>query len=708
MWVRGILSVPLSKKILLIIVSLIFLSFLFIGLITGVILNSNYLTLEKQSVERNLSQVLNSIDTIENDLAVSTPDWSSWDDTYEFARGTNPAFIERNINEVTFESNQINLIVILDREQNILFERAYDYNEGADITVSPELNALLADPLIAVQTDTSPGTTGLLQASTDSPLLVSAYPILDSLGQGPNSGTLIFGVFLDTAAVDEIADLTLSNVSLFSIHDPAPFSDFPSVRDALSLEEEVVIKPIDRNNVAGYTVIDDVFGSPAMILRVTKPRDIYQQGQTTFRVFCITMAAASFFFGAFELFILRKTIMSRFSMISRGVKHIGATGDISYRISVNGTDELHNLAGNINSMLDKIAETENQLRFQKKRFDRLLEFTPGVILMFDANAVLLAVNKAFCTLYNISEHDAVGKNLAEFIPQEIITGIYPQVTDVEGAVYDTEIKLHFGSTEKLFSVNIITLYAGEYLLLAWDITQQRQDMDRMYLTDRLATIGELASGIAHELNNPLTSVIGLSGLLLESELPGDMKEDIRTIYQEAKRTSDIIRHMLTFARNHPAARQSLEVNTILSDTLEMRLYEQKLNKIEVVRQFAENLPPVKADAFQLQQVFLNLIVNAEYFMREAHGGGCLTLTTEQAVGNIKVSFQNDGPEIPAEVLKHIFDPFFTTKPVGKGTGLGLSISYGIITAHNGRIYAENLPGKGVVFSIELPTNGKLH
>jgi two-component system sensor histidine kinase HupT/HoxJ len=95
-------------------------------------------------------------------------------------------------------------------------------------------------------------------------------------------------------------------------------------------------------------------------------------------------------------------------------------------------------------------------------------------------------------------------------------------------------------------------------------------------------------------------------------------------------------------------------------------------------------------------------------MREAHGGGCLTVTTEQAASNIKISFRNDGPEIPEELQKHIFDPFFTTKPVGKGTGLGLSISYGIITAHNGRMYAENLPGKGVVFTIELPTNGKMH
>ncbi len=708
MWGWGILSVPLSKKIILIVVSLIFLSFLAIALITGLILNNNYLALEKQSVERNVSQVMNSIETIKNDLAVSTPDWAYWDDTYEYARGNNPAYIERNINELTFESNQINLIVILDHEQNVLFARAYDYNEEADIVISPELNSLLADSLIAVHTDESPGTTGLLQTTANFPLIISAYPILDSLGQGPNSGTLIFGVFLDTAAIEEIAGLTISDVAVFPVDNPVLSPDFLITREALPRAGNVITLPLDNEKVAGYTVINDIFDNPAVVLKVTKPRDIYRQGQSTFLVFVITMAVISFFFGILELAILKNTIMSRFSKISQGVNHIGATGDISHRISINGTDELYKLAGNINVMLDKIVETENQLRFQKKRFDRILEFNPAVILIFNADAVLLSVNKAFCSLYNISEKDAVGKNMADFVPQDIITGIYPLITDVEGTVYDTEIQLQISGSKRLFNINIITLFAGEYLLLAWDITQQRRDMDRMYLTDRLATIGELSSGIAHELNNPLTSVIGLSGLLLEEELPGEVKEDLRTIYQEARRTSDIVKNMLTFARNHPAARENTDINAVINNTLNMRNYEQNLNQIQVIRQFGENLPQVKADAFQLQQVFLNLIVNAEYFMKEAHGCGCLTITTEQALGNIRISFQNDGPEIPDDIKKHIFDPFFTTKPVGKGTGLGLSISYGIITAHNGRMSAENLPGGGVVFTVELPTNGKIH
>jgi signal transduction histidine kinase/sensor domain CHASE-containing protein len=697
--------VPLSKKIILIIVSLIFLSFLFIGLTTGFILNENFLKLEKQSVERNVSQVMNSISTIQDGLAASTPDWAYWDDTYEFARGNNPSYIERNISELTFESNQIDLIVILDNNQNILFERAYNYSEEVDVPISPELNNLLTNPLVAIHTDDSVGISGLLATSTDLPLIISAYPILDSLVQGPHSGTLIFGIFLDTGKVSDIADLTISNVSLDSVNDTALSQDILAVKDSLTTPGTVITRPIDRKYVAGYTVINDIFDNPVMVLEVTRTRDVYRQGQSTFMFFGLTMAIFSFIFGIIELIVLRKTITSRFSMISQGVNIIGETGDISKRISVSGTDELKHLADNINNMLEKITETENQLRLQKKRFDRLLEFTPGVILIFDARATLLSVNKEFCTIFNVSEYTAVGKNLADFVPQEIITGIYPYITDEEGSVYDTEMRLQISGTEKLYSVTIITLYAGEYLLLGWDITQERRDMDRMYLTDRLATIGELTSGIAHELNNPLTSVIGLSGLLLEAELPAEVKNDLTTIFQEARRTSDIVKNLLTFARNHPASREDIDVNTILASTLDMRAYEQNLNKIMVIRKFSENLPKIKADAFQLQQVFLNLVVNAEYFMQEAHKGGCLTITTELVSNHMRITFLNDGSQIPEAIIKHIFDPFFTTKPVGKGTGLGLSISYGIITAHNGRIYAENLLGKGVAFIIELPING---
>jgi len=146
----------------------------------------------------------------------------------------------------------------------------------------------------------------------------------------------------------------------------------------------------------------------------------------------------------------------------------------------------------------------------------------------------------------------------------------------------------------------------------------------------------------------------------------------------------------------------VDIHNIIQKVLELRAYEQKVSNIEVNTRFAPDLPEITADGFQLQQVFINIIINAEHFMIEAHQRGTLTITTEWVGDIIRASFADDGPGIAKENLGHLFDPFFTTKEVGKGTGLGLSICYGIITEHGGRIYAESELGKGATFIVELP------
>jgi len=235
-----------------------------------------------------------------------------------------------------------------------------------------------------------------------------------------------------------------------------------------------------------------------------------------------------------------------------------------------------------------------------------------------------------------------------------------------------------------------------------DITERRQMQEQLVITDRLASIGELAAGIAHELNNPLTGVIGFSQLLMDREMPDDAREDLKAVYSEAQRASQVVKNLLTFARKHAAAKEKVNINDVINKVLELRAYEQNLENIKVDARLDSELPKVMADYFQLQQVFLNIIINAEYFMKEAHNKGTLTITTEKVGNKIKASFADDGSGIAKDDLGHLFDPFFTTKEVGRGTGLGLSICHGIIAEHGGRIYAESELGKGATFIVELP------
>jgi len=241
-----------------------------------------------------------------------------------------------------------------------------------------------------------------------------------------------------------------------------------------------------------------------------------------------------------------------------------------------------------------------------------------------------------------------------------------------------------------------------------DVTEQKQQNERLMMADRLASIGELAAGTAHELNNPLTSVIGFSQLLMERDIPDDIREDLNLIYNEAQRAANVTKNLLAFARKHAPVKQLNQINTIIDDVLRLRAYEQKINGIEIKRQFAPDLPEISVDYFQMQQILLNIIINAEYFMAEAHKKGTLTVTTKKRNDTVRISIADDGPGIPPKNLPRIFDPFFTTKEAGKGTGLGLSICHGIVTEHGGQIYVRSQQGKGVTIFIELPILGERH
>jgi len=237
-----------------------------------------------------------------------------------------------------------------------------------------------------------------------------------------------------------------------------------------------------------------------------------------------------------------------------------------------------------------------------------------------------------------------------------------------------------------------------------DITERKKTEQQLMVNDRLASIGELASGIAHELNNPLTGIIGLSDLLLATDLPEEIKEDLQMINREAHRTAQVVRNLLTFARKHPEEKKPEDLKNVIGLVLELRAYEQRVQNIQVITRFAPDLPQVTANASQLMQVFLNIITNAEYFMIETHGRGTVTITTERVGDFVRATFADDGPGISRETLRKLFAPFFTTKEVGKGTGLGLSICHGIVTEHGGRIWVESKLGKGATFIVELPVS----
>ena len=233
--------------------------------------------------------------------------------------------------------------------------------------------------------------------------------------------------------------------------------------------------------------------------------------------------------------------------------------------------------------------------------------------------------------------------------------------------------------------------------------QAKLVQERLLQSEKMSSVGQLVSGVAHELNNPLTGITGFAQLLLlRDDLPDAARKQIETIYGEAERASKIVSNLLTFARRGKAQKEAANLNTLLERVLELRNYDLRVRNINTELDLDAALPTTLADPNQLQQVFLNILINAEQAMRTEDREGTLLITTGVRGGSILVSFKDSGPGMSAETMRRIFDPFFTTKEAGDGTGLGLTISYGIIEDHGGRIWAESNAGRGTTFFIELP------
>jgi len=232
--------------------------------------------------------------------------------------------------------------------------------------------------------------------------------------------------------------------------------------------------------------------------------------------------------------------------------------------------------------------------------------------------------------------------------------------------------------------------------------RERRLQLQLNLSNRLASLGLMVEGIAHEINNPLTSVIGFAQMLTFEDIPEKTREDVKTIGDNAQRVADIMKNLLTFAKQQKLEQTYININDIIEATLKMRAYPLEDRNITVTTQLDPALPSTMADATLLQQAFLNLVINAETAMKLAHGKGSLLIKTALISDTIQISFTDDGPGIAEANLVHLFDPFFSTRRVGQGAGLGLSVCYGIITEHNGQIYAKSQLGKGSVFTVELP------
>jgi PAS domain S-box-containing protein len=369
-------------------------------------------------------------------------------------------------------------------------------------------------------------------------------------------------------------------------------------------------------------------------------------------------------------------------------------------------------------MLDVTEQKTFQSQLQRERDfnQKILNTTQSMILVLDTAGLISYANRR-CYEMGYQESELIGHRLVDWVEashrEDFDAALETTAHGHQVENLELRVRRSDGSMGH-FSISLSPMRdeqnaVNSVVVVMTDITDAALLQAKLAHSEKMATIGRLVSGVAHEVNNPLAAILGFTDLLLENpEVPGSAREDLQIILQETQRTKDIVQDLLSFARQRPVQRELVRVNAVLRQTIKLRSYDFASHGVEVKEEFEETLPPALGDAQQLQQVFLNILNNAYDAVQEAGQRGQIKIHTRRQGEVIEVAISDNGKGIGDP--QRIFDPFYTTKQAGKGTGLGLSICYGIVRAHGGEIQCwNNENGAGSTFVVRIPvaTEGAL-
>lgn len=356
-----------------------------------------------------------------------------------------------------------------------------------------------------------------------------------------------------------------------------------------------------------------------------------------------------------------------------------------------------------------VEERSKEVAISERKYRRIFEVSKDMILVTGKDGIILELNPEGYTMFGLKSADGLnGKRFKNFFSDEKDWERINKTLEINGFITNVELELKRSDGSRMGSLISGSVDAGlpgqedAIHFLVKDIEQRRLMEKQMAQADKLASIGQLSSGIAHEINNPLGVILGYTQLLLRNEMAGtDRYNDLKTIEKHVKNCKSIVEDLLNFARSSKPEIKTTRINEAADDVLNFILHHSKLDGIEIIRNYDEKVPLMMLDEKKIRQVLINLLMNAGHAVGKK---GSISLSTKYIEHDNKVAITvaDTGYGIEKKNLPRIFDPFFTTKPTGEGTGLGLSVSYGIVKSHGGEILIESEPGKRTLFMVLLP------
>jgi PAS domain S-box-containing protein len=515
-----------KRTIILICCTLLALMVL-LNIISDAVYRKGFEELERQTVEKNVTQVTEALSVSLDALDTLCYDWAEWDDTYIFAQEYNQDYVDRNLQDNTFASSKISLFSLLNSSGKMVYSKAYDLVNSEGIHLPGDF----VDTLIAEGLSTPASTENVvagIMLLADQPMLVVSRPVLTSLGEGPIAGAIIIGRFLDSEVISTLSETTHLSVNLLPIPNDNLNAEDNRIIESLNKSGPMFIQAQSNSTIAGYTYVNDLEGRPAFIFKVVVPRDIYHQGIKAVTFMHSLLIFVGITFCIVFILLIKKLILSRLITLSNNVSKIGSSRDISRRVTMPGNDELSRLAININEMLMSLENTDKALRESEEKFRNLFEYAKDAIIIADAQTgILVDVNPAACQLVGLPKEKMVGMHQSRLHPPELAES-YKQVfrEHVEKGIIVTDdilIQRADGSQVQCdLSANVVTLAGKHFIQGVFRDVSERKQMEKairdseekfskaFHASPQQIIITRAKDNITLEVNDSFTHVTGFS------------------------------------------------------------------------------------------------------------------------------------------------------------------------------------------------------
>jgi len=665
--------------------------------------------------------------------------YSSWDDTVAFMETSDQAYVDSNLPDSFYTGFKANVAVFVKTDGTVVYGQGYDLQKGQPTSLPAGLsNYLTPDSPLVRLSSVGSKVDGILMLP-EGPMLVSSQPILAGNGTGPVRGAVLIGRWLDASRIAELSAQTLLSLHFVPVDAAGLPADVRQATVATSPPGNAIVARPDAHTVAGYAVLNDVFGQPALVLRVDTPRDVYAEGSTSIRYFIYALVGILLVFGLATSRVLETLVLSRVARLTATVRGARSGEGKRTPITLKGKDELSELAQTIDSgffelesMREELEQRHQELARSEEHFRALIMNSSDLIAVMDANGTMQFQSPSSERILGYRPEELEGKSAFDFVhPGDLATSqrAFAELMREEwdpSQMLETRFRHKDGSWRTLEMMGKrLDGPSGELLCIlnSRDVTE-RKHLEEEHLrlerqlqqSQRLESLGILAGGIAHDFNNILTGVLGNADLALNELSPSTLaRENLLEIMAASHRAADLCRQMLAYSGRGHFVVGPLDLGALVTDMVDL-LRSTISKKARLDLRLGKDLPFMHGDASQISQVVMNLVMNASEALGDEDG--VITISTrllECSREHLRRTYaakdltpgaylvlevSDTGSGMDRETQERIFEPFYTTKFTGRG--LGLAAVQGIVRGHKGALMVSSEPGEGTTFTIMLP------